>query len=139
MKKLITSLSLVTLLLPLTSIYCAAAETADNSRLLCAITEVIECESLGDCSELTPEDVGLPDFLYVDLAEKKITEATSVSLRESRFIVNSANEGITILSGVDGLRGWSAVLSNNNTHVTASVSDERAGFVVFGNCRAEPK
>jgi hypothetical protein len=114
------------------------AQAADDNRLLCAITEVVECDSLGECSKLEAEEVGLPDFLIVDLESKKIKEATTVSLRESSFASHSPVEGITILSGVDGMRGWSAVLSSENTRVTASVSDEGAGFIVFGHCRAEP-
>ncbi|MGW8312556.1 MAG: hypothetical protein ACWGOL_04910 [Desulfuromonadales bacterium] len=114
------------------------AQAADDNRLLCAITEVVECDSLGECAKLEAEEVGLPDFLIVDLASKKIKEATTVSLRESSFAAHSPVEGITILSGVDGMRGWSAVLSSENTRVTASVSDEEAGFIVFGHCRVEP-
>ena len=59
---------------------CQAA-SAEPNNLLCAITEVVECSPLGNCQALTAEDAGLPDFLVVDLAEKKIREATSTSLR----------------------------------------------------------
>jgi hypothetical protein len=128
---------LTILLLSLSASVCPA-QAADDNRLLCAITEVVECDSLGECAKLEAEEVGLPDFLIVDLESKKIKEATTVSLRESSFASHSPVEGITILSGVDGMRGWSAVLSSENTRVTASVSDEEAGFIVFGHCRAEP-
>ncbi len=139
MKYHLASCLLLIFLLPLSAVLCAEAAAAENGRLLCAITEVIECDPHSGCSELGAEDVGLPDFLVIDLEAKKILEATSVSLRESGFNTNSSVEGMTILSGVDGLRGWSAVLSANNTRLTASVSDELAGFVVFGSCRADAK
>ena len=125
------------ILLALSASVCPA-QASDDNRLLCAITEVVECDSLGECAKLEAEEVGLPDFLIVDLESKKIKEATTVSLRESSFASHSPVEGITILSGVDGMRGWSAVLSEGNTRVTASVSDEDAGFLVFGHCREEP-
>jgi hypothetical protein len=137
MKKRMTSLLLTILLVALPVVFCQAATGSDESRLLCALTEVVECGALGECIELAAEDVGLPDFLIIDLKAKKILEATSVSLRESSFNVNTTQEGMTILSGVDGLRGWSAVLSAKNTRLSASVSDESAGFVVFGACRPE--
>ena len=137
MKKRFSSLLIMILLVVLPVAFCQAATGDENSRLLCALTEVVECNALGECSELAAEDVGLPDFLIVDLEAKKILEATSVSLRESNFNVNTTHEGMTILSGIDGLRGWSAVLSAKNTRLSASVSDESAGFVVFGACRAE--
>jgi hypothetical protein len=138
MKYRLRSLLLAVILLPLCASFCLAATAAEENRLLCAITEVIECDSHGECTPLEAEEVGLPDFLIVDLESKKIMEATTVSLRESRFASHSPVEGLTILSGVDGMRGWSAVLSSENTRVTASVSDEEAGFIVFGHCRVEP-
>ena len=137
MEKRLSIVLMVLLFVGLTAVFCQAAEMKENQKLLCALTEVIECNTLGECSELAAEDVGLPDFLMIDLGEKKIMEATSVSLRETRFITSSAVEGMTILSGIDGLRGWSAVLSRDNTRLSASVSDESAGFVVFGACRVE--
>ncbi len=127
----------VPLLLILSSAYCPAARSATEGDLLCAITEVIECNSVGDCQALSASDAGLPDFVSVDLVAGKVREATTVSLRETSFKVNSKVDGTTILSGVDGRRGWSAVLSEGNTRLTASISDEKAGFVVFANCRAQ--
>jgi len=132
-----TSLLMIVMILALPTALCQAADGNDKNRLLCALTEVVECSELGECLELAAEDVGLPDFLIIDLQTQKILEATSVSLRESSFNVKTTPEGMTILSGVDGLRGWSAVLSAKNTRLSASVSDESAGFVVFGACRAE--
>lgn len=138
MKYRLTLVLLVIMSLPLSAVFCQAAAAAEGSPLLCAITEVVECGGLGECAELAAEDVGLPDFFIIDLNAKKLREASTVSLRESSFAAHSPVEGVTILSGVDGLRGWSAVLSQDNTRLTASVSDEQAAFVVFGHCRAQP-
>lgn len=137
MKYRLTVVLLIIMSLPLSAVFCHAAAVED-SPLLCAINEVIECAGLGECAELAAEDVGLPDFFIIDLGARKLREASSVSLRESSFAAHSPVEGVIILSGVDGLRGWSAVLSQDNTRLTASVSDERAAFVVFGHCRAQP-
>ena len=129
---------LMMLLLLMSSVSCLAAETTGSGQLLCAITEVVECDASGECTRLAAEDVGLPDFLKIDLEAKRIYEATSVSLRETRFKIVSTIDGLTILSGIEGLRGWSAVLSENNTRLNASITHEQAGFVVFGACRVEP-
>ena len=117
---------------------CSFADTVSaSSPLLCAITEVVECNTLGACVNLEAEDAGLPDFLKIDLAAGKLREATSTSLRETGFKANSPVEGMTVLSGVEGLRGWSAVLSDDNSKLSASISDEQAGFIVFGVCRVD--
>lgn len=137
MKNLLASLLMTIMVLIVTTVFCQAAIVENNSQLLCAITEVIECNELGECAELTTEDAGLPDFVLIDLEAKKLLEARTDSIRETWFNTSSTPEGLTILSGVDGLRGWSAVLSANNTQLTASISDELAGFIVFGACRDE--
>ena len=139
MKTRLARLLMILLLLLMSSVSCLAAEMAGSSgQLLCAITEVVECDASGECTRLAAEDVGLPDFLKIDLEAKRIYEATSVSLRETRFKIVSTIDGLTILSGIEGLRGWSAVLSENNTRLNASITHEQAGFVVFGACRVEP-
>ena len=107
--KYLLAVPFLTVILLALSAPIGSAQAADDNRLLCAITEVVECDSLGECSKLEAEEVGLPDFLIVDLESKKIKEATTVSLRESSFASHSPVEGITILSGVDGMRGWSAL------------------------------
>ena len=122
----------------LTAGFCQASETNDNQQLLCAITKVIECDSQGKCVDLAVAEAGLPDFITIDLETKTLAEATPEGGRESSFSTSSSVEGQTILAGVDGLRGWSAVLSDHNRRLSASISDELAGFVVFGVCRAEP-
>ena len=129
---------LLTILLLLSSVSCLAEENTGNAPLLCALTQVVECVPTGECSRLVAEDVGLPDFLKIDLQAKRVYEATSVSLRETGFEIVSSIDGLTILSGGEGSRGWSAVLSENNTRLSAGITHEQAGFVVFGNCRVEP-
>ena len=39
-----------------------------------------------------------------------------------------------VLQGVDGGRGWSLVIRQDNGHMTLSVADNHTGFVVFGSC-----
>ncbi len=137
MKKQFKYLLLSTTLLVLSASLCQADDAENNSQLLCAVTEVIECDVLGECVERTAAAAALPDFLLIDIEAKKIVEATGDGVRETRFSTSTTTGGMTILTGIDGLRGWSAVLSDNNRRLTASISDELAGFVVFGACRAE--
>lgn len=128
-------MALLLAVLPVT--LCQAATGNTDDKLLCALTKAVECNVSGECLDLAAEDVGLPSHLIIDLDEKKLMEATSVSLRETSFNVHSKTAGTIILSGTNGLRGWSAVLTENNTRLSFSVSDESSGFIVFGACRAE--
>jgi hypothetical protein len=137
MEKYYTCLSMVMMLVALPATFCQATPASGDNRLHCTLEKLVECNRSAECAELAAEDLGLPDSLIIDLQTKKIMEATSVVLRKGSFTVNTTSEGMTILSGIDGLRSWSAVLSANHTRLSASVSDESTGFVVFGTCRAD--
>ena len=138
MEKPLVRVILVLLATGLSAVFCQAAEINKNQQILCAITKVVECDAQVKCVELAVADAGLPDFIMIDLEAKKLSEATPEGGRESSFSTSSSVEGQTILAGVDGLRGWSAVLSDHNRRLSASISDELAGFIAFGVCRAEP-
>jgi hypothetical protein len=137
MKNPVTRLFLALLLAVLPVALCQAATGSEDGKLRCALTKVVECNVSGECLDLAAEDVGLPNPLIIDLEEKKLLEATSVSLRETSFNVHSKAAGMIVLSGTNGLRGWSAVLTDNHARLSLSVSDEISGFIVFGACRAE--
>jgi hypothetical protein len=135
MVKRLLTLNFVFFFLFFSGSICLAAGSSGGDQLLCAITEIVECDAQGECAQRAAEDVGLPDFVMIDLKEKVLTEATPAGGRVSSFNSSSSIEGQTVLSGVDGTRGWSAVLSNGNRRLSATVSDELVGFVVFGVCR----
>lgn len=137
MKNMLVYPLVVIMLLILSSGFCMAASEAMNDQLLCALTEVIECDELGQCLSVTADDAGLPDFVLVDMKEKKLMGASSVDSQGSKFSTSETAEGLTILTGVDGGRGWSAVLSADKTRLNATISDEMVGFVVFAACRAQ--
>lgn len=136
MKRLVLSLMLVTSM-ALTANMALAADEA-QPPLLCAITEVIECNPLGECLVALPETVGLPDFIVVDLDKKLLLEATDAGVRSTKIDAISAVEGQVSFGGLETGRGWSAVLSNGHRALTATITDEQVGFVVFGACVAKP-
>ena len=123
----------------LTANICLAADdTSQHDTLLCAFTEVIECNPLGECLEVLPENVGLPDFVVIDLSGKQLQEVKSEGVRTSMIDVISTADGVTILGGLENNHGWSAILSDQNSFLSATISDELAGFVLFGTCLPKP-
>ena len=122
----------------LTPSVCLAANDNNDSQLLCAITEVVECNALSECLEVLPETVGLPDFIMIDLDKKLLLEATDEGPRTTKIDAVTTAEGRIAFGGLDNGRGWSAVLSDENRVLSATITDELAGFVVFGACLPKP-
>jgi hypothetical protein len=119
------------------ALYPALAEAAYDGSvpLLCAVIEVFDCQAGGDCQHGMAESVNLPQFVKVNFAEKTLStpeqgERTSVTAMTR---IDSV-DGNMILQGVEGSRAWSMVITKETGKMTATVSDQQVGFVVFGAC-----
>lgn len=44
------------------------------------------------------------------------------------------NDGRLIMQGAENGRGWTLVISEKTGEMSATVSDDKVGFVVFGTC-----
>jgi hypothetical protein len=79
-----------------------------------------------------------PTFLHVDLDKKLVTLLGPAERRgetsEIRAIVREA--GHIVLTGTEAGRAWGAVIAEADGSMTLTVTLERSGFVVFGNCIA---
>ena len=102
MKKSLIVISLLVLSTTFTISYADKSE----DKLLCAITEVVDCGRLGECKLLLPEQANLPEFISIDLKNDKITghgKKHTEDIRHEKTVDNNI-----ILQGVSGNgRGWS--------------------------------
>ncbi len=114
----------------------------DGSRpILCSVITVIECTPAAN-RQVSAESIGMPQFLRVDVAQKKVWPAAD---REGKRVseikrVERLN-GMLILQGADaGVRdkrdttGWTATISETTGRVTLTAAGEKMAFVVFGAC-----
>jgi len=101
--------------------------------LLCVPIEGIECEVAGKCLAGTAESVNLPQFLRVDVQNKKISAADK-SGRETAIRYLERANGRLIMQGVQGGRGWTMVISEETGKMSGTVSEDEVGFVIFGAC-----
>ncbi|MEJ2031831.1 MAG: hypothetical protein P8Y63_02075 [Deltaproteobacteria bacterium] len=114
-----------------------AAETAQGKSYLCALTHLVECTPLGDCRQISTDDAGLPDFIRIDLKNGMLRSASRGDKRQTPIQATEVMDGKTILTGIQNGRGWNAVLSEDKTDLIGTISDVKAGFVIFGACREE--
>jgi hypothetical protein len=111
----------------------AAAGAYDGSTpLLCVPITINECGPDGECKRVTADSVNLPQFLKVDVKAQKVhsEETQRVSPFER---VQHLNGRMIIQGGQDG-RGWTMTISEETGRMSATISSDGEGFVVFGVC-----
>ena len=116
----------------------ASAGKYDGSApLICAALAVTECEADGRCQRRTAAGVNLPSLFKVDIAALKLRNLeadTGPQAKESAIRnVDHAN-GKMILSGAEAERGWSVLIHESTGKMSATVSGDGEGFVIFGQC-----
>ena len=120
----------------------ATAGDFDGSKpILCSVITVIECTPTAD-HQVTAESVGMPQFLKVDVAKKKVwpamdkkgkrtSEIKRVERLGGRLILQGTDEGI------DKKReavSWTATISEETGKFILTAAGEEVAFVVFGAC-----
>ena len=141
MKKIkIIGLTLICLLITPLSV---SAQVFDGSKpLYCAIADVIECVPGGECQEVMPENVNLPNFLFINFKKKRITASKEGGVQRTSKIENRERvDGKLIVQGIeDGIEGvkdglgWSIAISESTGKMVVTGSGDQVGFVMFGAC-----
>jgi hypothetical protein len=138
------NLRILCVALMLSAVMAPAAQAADfdGSRpILCSVITVIECTPAVN-RVVSAESIGMPQFLHVDAARKKVWPATDKEGKRVSDIKRVERlDGMLILQGADaGVRdkrdgtGWSATISETTGKFTLTAAGEKTAFVVFGAC-----
>jgi len=117
----------------------STAVLADNiagvDRLLCAPGEVIVCVEADECYSGLAADVGVPDFVIIDLDRKVVSTTASSPEPRSTPVANvNRADGFIYLQGVDLGRAFSFVIDEETGRVTVAVSRDGATVTLFGAC-----
>ena len=132
MKK-IKLMGLALLCLIVTPLSIAAAQFDGSTPLLCAVIQVVECGAGGDCYPVQPEIANIPRFLKINFKNKTISTTEESGRKDTSRIKNIERaKGNLILQGSENGRGWTMVISEETGKMSATVSDDQVGFVVFG-------
>jgi hypothetical protein len=111
----------------------AAAGKYDGSvPLLCVPLAVTECGAEGECQRSTAQNVNLPQFFRVDL--KAMAIRAIEENRESAIRAVDHLNGKMLLQGVQGERGWTLMIAEDTGQMSATISGDGEGYVIFGAC-----
>ena len=114
----------------------AAGKHDGSAPLLCVPIGVTECGAEGECKRGTAESVNLPQFIRVDL--KAMTIRSEEQKRDSPIKTVEHMNGKLILQGTQGERGWTMLIDEDTGRLSATVTADGEGFVVFGACTVLP-
>jgi len=116
-----------------------AAAVADDltgeQDFLCTSVQVNVCTDDGKCASANPWDLNVPQFIEVNLRDKKLS--TTKASGENRFtpIRTLLNEGGYIyLQGVEGGRAFSFVIEEKSGMASIAVATDGKTVTVFGAC-----
>ena len=113
----------------------AAAGKYDGSApMICGAMQVTECGAGGRCRRRTAEDVNLPSLFRVDAKAMKVHNLEAEKGRVSPIKNVEHMNGKMLLQGAEGDRGWTIVIHEDNGKMSGTVSADREGFVIFGQC-----
>jgi len=113
----------------------AAAGKYDGSApMICAALTVTECVAGGRCQRRSAESVNLPELFRVDAKAMKVRNLEAEKGRESPIRSVDHVNGKVILFGAEEERGWIVEINETTGKMSAVVSGDGEGFVVFGQC-----
>jgi len=105
------------------------------NKFVCAASQVQICLEGDTCYSASAWELGVPDFVVIDLKKKLIaTTKSSGENRSTTFKTVINDEGTIFLQGMEGGRAFSFVIDEATGIMTVAVA--RDGFVVnvFGAC-----
>jgi hypothetical protein len=115
----------------------SAAEIDPSQPMLCAATQVVACDSLGDCARGQPGEFNLPVFFLVDTEHRLVMSARKGGERRSSGITSMNLDGDDILlAGFEatGGGGWNALIEKSTGDMTVSATGQGSAYLVFGAC-----
>jgi hypothetical protein len=117
----------------------SGAALADNlegaDRLLCAPEQIMICVEDAECYPAHGSELGVPDFIIVDLKNKKMqTTKASEQTRSTPFSTVSRTGGKIFLQGIENGRAFSFLINEATGSLTVSVARDGVAVAAFGSC-----
>jgi hypothetical protein len=115
---------------------CQAGEFDGKKPFVCALVDVASCVPGHECARETADAIGVPHFYAFDVAKAEVgeTSPSGSTGRTSKIDRVEHPQGVLLLSGVEGDRGWTASIGEDSGKLSMAVVGDRVSFVVFGDC-----
>jgi hypothetical protein len=123
--------SLVGSVLTLLAAVPVAAGDFDGSKLLiCAPVEAMDCGPGVACEKSTPDELGAPAFIRIDVAKKAVIGPKRTSPIQ---VVEKTDEQL-LLQGTELGYGWTLALDQDTGRIAITLVNREGAIVLFGAC-----
>ena len=108
-------------------------------RLICAASTVMACGEGGECFEIQPAELNVPQFIEIDLKGKRLsTTKASGQNRSTPILTLKRENGTIVLQGYEAGRAFSFIISEEDGRSSAAVARDGLSVAVFGACTPSP-
>jgi hypothetical protein len=115
-----------------------ADDVTGADRLLCASMEATRCY-FDECASGDPVEWNIPQFVVIDLVEKRIETTAASGENRATPISNLVREdGLIVIQGLEGGRAFSFVIHEASGELNAAVASADSSTVVFAACTPLP-
>ncbi len=112
-----------------------ADDLTGNQKFLCTASQTTVCWSDGDCETGPPWNWDVPQFIEVDLAQKRLSTTKASGQNRATTIAHLRREdGELVLQGYENGRAFSIVIDEKSGYMTAAVAVHDLAATVFGAC-----
>jgi hypothetical protein len=112
-----------------------ADSLAGVDRMVCAAMQVQICVEEDTCYEASADELGVPDFVVIDMKKKSIsTTKSSDESRSTTFTSVQKTSGLIFLQGIENGRAFSFIIEEISGRMTVAVARDGAAVNVFGAC-----
>ena len=131
--------ALLTVVLILSARVVSADDLTGSDRFLCVPVQAAVCVEDGECAVDLPWNLNIPQFIEVDLEEKRLATTMASGLnRETPIEHLRRSDGTIVFHGFEMGRAFSWVIDEATGHVTAAVATDGLAVSVFGACTPMP-
>ena len=112
-----------------------ADDLTGEKKFICSVTSAVICWDDGTCDTGTPVELNLPQFIELDLNEKRLSTTKASGLNRSTPIASIQRDGDTIiLQGFENGRAFSYVIDEKTGESSATITAIGRNVSAFGAC-----
>jgi hypothetical protein len=106
---------------------------------LCTAVHATRCEAQGECVTAPPWTLNIPQFIEVNLADKKLSTTPASGENRSTPINNIERaDGFIYVQGVEAGRAFSFVIAEETGKASIAVARDGLAVSIFGACTPLP-
>jgi hypothetical protein len=116
-----------------------ADDLTGADRILCSAGSIMMCWDDGTCDTGSAADLNVPQFIEIDLKERRMSTTKASGENRSTEIVNLKRDaGQIVLQGYEKGRAFSFVIVEKTGVVSVAVAADGRSVAMFGACTPMP-